>query len=119
MVSKIMNISSLTGNGLRDWLVQRLTSVVLAAYLLFLLGFFLMHPAVDFFAWQSLFSSNWMRVFSVLAMLSLALHAWVGIWTVITDYLKPIALRLTVQTIVLLALLAYFIWGIEIFWGIA
>jgi succinate dehydrogenase / fumarate reductase membrane anchor subunit len=106
-------------NGLRDWLTQRVTSVILAAYVLFLAGFFLTHSSVDFFGWQDLFANNWMRVFSVLALLSLALHAWVGLWTVTTDYVKPVAVRLAVQVVIILALAAYFFWGVEILWGIA
>jgi succinate dehydrogenase / fumarate reductase, membrane anchor subunit len=63
--------------------------------------------------------AHWtMRIFSLLALLSLFYHAWIGIWTVITDYIKPVALRLIIEIIVVLALICYLIWGIEILWGI-
>jgi succinate dehydrogenase / fumarate reductase, membrane anchor subunit len=117
MVDRISSGLSLTGNGLRDWLVQRITSVILAIYVLMLAGIFLWHPAFDFFALRDLFNSTWMRMFSVIALLSLFLHAWVGIWTVITDYLKSIAMRIAAQTFVVLVLLIYLLWGIEILWG--
>jgi succinate dehydrogenase / fumarate reductase membrane anchor subunit len=117
MVDRISSGLSLTGNGLRDWLVQRITSVILAIYVLMIAGIFLCHPHLDFFALRGLFNSTWMRMFSLIALLSLFLHAWVGIWTVITDYLKSIAMRVTAQTLVVLVLLVYLLWGIEILWG--
>lgn len=118
MVKQLTNVTSLTRNGLRDWLVQRVSSIILAVYILFLLGYFLSHSNLDFFTWQQLFSSGWMRLFSLLALLSLTVHAWVGMWTVLTDYVKPAWLRLLIQVIIILALIAYLLFGIEIFWGI-
>src|SRR5689334_6981671 len=115
---KLTNVLSLTGNGLRDWLVQRVTSVILTVYLVFLLGFMVLNPGLDYFTWQGLFISEWMRVFSLLALLSLTLHAYVGLWTIITDYLPPVALRLAAHIVVIIALIGYFIWGIQILWGV-
>lgn len=118
MVKKLTNIMSLTGNGLSDWLIQRVTSVVMAVYILFLFGFFLTHPSLQFFNWQALFASPVMKVFSVLFLLSMVWHAWVGIWTVITDYLKPFSIRFVVQIFVILALFTYLIWGVQILWSV-
>lgn len=118
MVKKLTNVTSLTGNGLRDWLIQRVTSVVMTIYILFLFGFFLTHPALQFFNWQELFVAPAMKIFSVLFLLSLVWHAWVGIWTVITDYIKPFPIRFVVQILVILALFTYLIWGIQILWSV-
>jgi len=111
------NVTSLTNNGLRDWLIQRVTALVLAAYTIFLCAFFILHPDLDFKTWHSLFDSIFMRTFSLLAMLSVLLHAWIGLWTISTDYLKCVYARLSFQIIIFLALLSFFIWGIEILWG--
>jgi succinate dehydrogenase / fumarate reductase membrane anchor subunit len=118
MVKKLTNVISLTGNGLRDWLIQRVTSVVMAVYILFLLGFFLTHSSLQFSDWQALFALSAMKIFSVVFLLSLIWHAWIGIWTVITDYIKPFGLRLFVHVVVVLALFIYLIWGIHIFWSV-
>lgn len=117
MVDKLTNITSLTRNGVRDWLVQRVTSVILAAYLLFLLGYLVFHPQIQFFAWQNLFQNTAFRIFSVLFLLSLVWHAWIGMWTVVTDYIKPAGIRLTVILLIIIALFAYAIWGVDILWG--
>ena len=113
----VTNITSLTGNGLKDWLIQRVTAVYFAAYSLFLLGFLLFHPQLSFTQWQTLFHCEWFKVASVIALLTLLLHAWIGIWTVTTDYIKCTVIRLSVQLLVALVLLGQFIWGLMIVWG--
>lgn len=118
MVKQLTNVFSLTGNGLRDWMVQRVSSIIIVAYMIFLFGFLLLNPGFNYFDWQQLFLSNTVRIFSLITLLSIMLHAWVGIWTVLTDYIKPIWLRLIFHVAVIIALLTYLIWGVQILWGI-
>jgi succinate dehydrogenase / fumarate reductase membrane anchor subunit len=80
---------------------------------------------VDYGAWQELFSQTWMRVFSMLALVSLGVHAWVGLWVVFTDYLTERmlgsvgnVLRLVAQVVSGIIMFAYFVWGIQILWGL-
>ena len=113
----VTNVTSLTGNGLKDWLIQRVTAIVFAMYSLFLLGFLLSHPQLQFSQWHALFHNPWFQVASVLAMVVLTLHTWIGIWTVTTDYIKCTAIRLTIQMTVVLLLLGQFIWALMIVWG--
>lgn len=114
----VENVSSLTRNGLRDWLVQRVTSVVVAAYVLFLTAYFILHSPLQYSDWHALFSNTCMRVFTFLALLSTVYHTWVGIWTVFTDYVKCIYLRSTLLALVIFALFAYLAWGVAIVWGV-
>ena len=116
MVNKLTTDMSLTGNGLRDWLVQRFSALILAGYCLVLFGFFILHPHLDYMGLRQFFATTWMQVFTLIALFSLFVHAWVGIWTVITDYVKPVVLRLSVQVLVIAMLFIYFFWGIEILW---
>ena len=113
----VTNVTSLTGNGLKDWLIQRVTAVYFAVYALFLLGFLLMHPQLEYGQWQELLYADWFRILSVIALISFVLHSWIGIWTVTTDYIKCAVIRISVQLLVLLYLLGQFIWGIMILWG--
>lgn len=113
----VNNVTSLTGNGLKDWLIQRATAVFFAGYCLFFIGFLLMHPALNYDQWHFLFNSRAFQIATIVALMALSLHAWIGIWTVTTDYMKCTALRLSVQLTVVLWLLVQFIWGIMIVWG--
>jgi succinate dehydrogenase / fumarate reductase membrane anchor subunit len=104
--------------GLHDWIIQRISAVVLAGYIIFLAGFFMLHSSVDFMMWQKLFSNRVMQIATMLTLLALMWHAWIGIWAVFTDYIKCSVLRGTLEVIVLIALFSFFFWGITILWSI-
>jgi succinate dehydrogenase / fumarate reductase membrane anchor subunit len=114
----VESVSSWSRNGLRDFLLQRLSAVVIAAYIVMLVFYFACHPALQYYDWESLYTASWMRIFSVLTLLSLIIHAWIGMWTVLTDYIKWILLRGLVQAVILLILSICFIWGIMILWSV-
>ena len=103
--------------GLRDWLIQRVTAVLMALYCVALAGYLLMQPNLDYDVWTGLFSSQAVRTFTFLFLLSLFYHAWVGIRDIVMDYVKSAAVRLVIHVLVILALLLYAIWSVEIFWG--
>ena len=103
--------------GLRDWLMQRITAVVMALYALAMAGWLLLHPGFDYDAWIALFSSNVVRTFSLLLMLSVYFHAWVGVRDIVMDYVKSAGLRLVIYVLVILLLLLYVIWSVQILWG--
>lgn len=103
--------------GLRDWLLQRITAVVVAAYTLFMAVYVLLHPDLDYNAWTGLFSSQVMRAFSLLFLLAVYVHAWVGVRDVVMDYVKSAGVRLAIYVVVILALLLYVIWSVIILWG--
>lgn len=113
----VANVTSLTGNGLRDWGVQRLSALVIAAYVVVLLGFMMCCGSVTFELWQQFFHCMIIRIFSILFLFALILHAWVGVWTISTDYLKVTWLRLGFQLGFAGLLVACLAWGVDIFWG--
>jgi len=121
----VTNATNLSRSGLRDWLIQRVTSFILGAYFLFILIFILCHPSMDFNTWSNLFSTTVMRIFSFLALLSMVCHAWIGIWTISTDYFtdrmqgpKALTIRLLFQAVFALLLAIYLVWGVQIIWGL-
>lgn len=113
--SGIKSATGLTGSGSRDWILQRISAVVLAVYSVVMVGFFLFND-VNFESWQGFMLSLPMKLFSLVAILSLVFHTWVGMWTVLTDYVKSSGLRLVIQSLVIIAVLVYLFWGVMIFW---
>ncbi|MCS2608862.1 succinate dehydrogenase, hydrophobic membrane anchor protein [Halomonas dongshanensis] len=113
----VTNITSFGRSGLSDWLMQRVSAVVLALYAVFIVAYLLFNPDLDYYTWSGLFAQTWMRIFSLLAFISMAAHAWIGLWTVTTDYLKPTHLRVGAQTVIILAIFVFLVWGIQILWG--
>lgn len=114
----VKSATSLTGNGVRDWLWQRVSAVILAVYTLFILGFIWCTPQLNYVLWFQFFQGIGVKLFTLLAALSLLVHAWVGMWTILTDYVKPAALRLTLEILVIIALLLYFAVAIIIVWSV-
>lgn len=112
----VTSATSLGRSGLHDWMIQRVSAIVLAAYVIYLVGFIVSTP-IQFASWYQLFSQQWFKIFSLLAIASLSFHAWVGLWIVSTDYLKSLAIRMTFQVIVILLCLAFIIWGAQILWS--
>ncbi|MFG5861838.1 succinate dehydrogenase, hydrophobic membrane anchor protein [Metapseudomonas sp. CR1201] len=121
----VTNVTNFSRSGLYDWMAQRVSAVVLAAYFLFLLGYLLFNPGLTYADWHGLFSHTVMRIFSLLALVALSVHAWVGMWTISTDYLTPMALgkaatvvRFLFQAVCGMAMFAFFVWGVQILWGV-
>ena len=104
--------------GLRDWLVQRVSAVVMVVYTLILLGVLLAQPSLQYAEWKALFSNQWMRLASLLFLLSMFIHAWIGVHDILMDYIQPTGVRLSLQVPVILALIAYTAWSIQILWGV-
>ncbi len=121
MVTSVTNFGR---SGLYDWLVQRVSAVILAVYTIFLVGFIVCTPDLGYEQWSELFGQLWMRVFSLIALLSIVAHAWIGLWCVLTDYVTTqlmgpsgTALRVVLQLALWVVLVAYMVWGVEILWG--
>lgn len=113
----VTNVTSLTGNGLKDWLIQRVTAIYFAVYSIYVFGFLLCNPGLTYEKWHALFACKGFQIATIISLLALSLHAWIGLWTVTTDYMKCTVLRLSVQLTVALWLLSQFVWGLMIVWG--
>jgi succinate dehydrogenase / fumarate reductase, membrane anchor subunit len=114
----VASATSLGRSGLHDWMIQRVSAVVLALYVIYLTGFVFSAETLEFALWQNLFAQTWFKVFSLLALASLCFHAWIGMWIISTDYIKPTGLRMVFQVLVILACLAFLIWGAQILWSV-
>ena len=102
--------------GLKDWLIQRVTAMVMAAYTL-VLGFaLLLSPGINQAGWRSLMAGGLMRFLTFLFIISLAYHAWIGIRDIWMDYVKPLGLRLLLHVLTLLALVGCAGWAVQILW---
>ncbi|MBA3504664.1 MAG: succinate dehydrogenase, hydrophobic membrane anchor protein [Betaproteobacteria bacterium] len=103
--------------GWRDWLVQRITAVVMTLYTLFFLALLLWHGGLDGVAWQRTFDGGIFRLATFLCMVSLLWHAWVGVRNILMDYVKPTAIRLSLEVAVIAVLVAYAGWTIHLLWS--
>ena len=104
--------------GLKDWLAQRVTALVMAIYTVLFAGILLICPPQHYGDWRALFESQWLRVATFLFFLSLFWHAWIGVRDILMDYVKPTAIRLGLEILVAVTLIAYAGWAIQILWSL-
>ncbi|MEZ5609619.1 MAG: succinate dehydrogenase, hydrophobic membrane anchor protein [Rhodocyclaceae bacterium] len=102
--------------GLRDWLGQRVTAVVMALYSVFFAINALMLPEMSYEAWSGMFAGGFMRFFTFLFFMSLFYHAWVGVRDIFMDYIQPVGVRLALHVIVMFLLIGYAGWAAQILW---
>ena len=127
----VTNVTSFGRSGLADFVLQRVSAVVLGLYGLCLVGFFavtpnLDHAALDHAALVGFLDSPTMKAFTTLAVVALAVHAWIGMWTVGTDYISRHSFGrghtvylATYQVICLGAIFVYVLWPLSVVWQIS
>ena len=125
MVIPVLNFSR---RGLLDFVIQRVSAFIMAAYVFVLLWFFSTNE-VSYEVLVNFFLSTPMRIFSALTILSILAHAWVGLWTIGTDYIQrahlefipglanfSTAIRFSYQVACLLVMFIYLIWAMKLIW---
>ena len=103
--------------GSKDWLAQRITAIVMAVYTLLLLAIALYNGGIDYALWQALFGSTTFRIATLVFGLALLWHAWIGVRDIWMDYIKSTGLRLALEVLTVVLLVAYAGWLVQILWG--
>jgi succinate dehydrogenase membrane anchor subunit len=129
----VNNAATVGRSGVHDFILIRTSAIILALYFVFISYFFITTAEVTFAVWHNLFASMPVKIFTMLAIISLLIHAWIGVWQVLSDYVKPAFLRGVfkasedvdpafvrgvLQFIFTVVLLVYFVAGILIVWGV-
>ena len=104
--------------GMRDWLAQRLTAILMAVFTIVLLVSFLTGQNFTYEGWAGLFARQWFKLFTMVTFFGLFYHVWVGIRDIWMDYVKPVGIRLTLQIATVLWLLACAAWTVQILWSV-
>ncbi|MEM6050827.1 succinate dehydrogenase membrane anchor subunit [Erwinia sp. P7711] len=113
----VSNASALGRNGVHDWLLLRASAIIMTLYVLYILGFVVMSDTLTYEIWHGFFASSVTKVFTLLTLLCILVHGWVGMWQVLTDYVKSVAMRLVMQLLVIVVVLVYAIYGTVVVWG--
>ncbi|SEL25349.1 succinate dehydrogenase subunit D [Colwellia chukchiensis] len=114
----VNNAATVGRSGVHDFILLRASAIILALYTLFLLSFFVTTADVTYQVWHAFFSNLSTKVFTLLALVALLVHAWIGVWQVLSDYIKPALLRGGLQFFFSVLLLGYFAAGLLTVWGV-
>jgi succinate dehydrogenase / fumarate reductase membrane anchor subunit len=103
--------------GLRDWLSQRVTALLMALFTVVVLAqlIFIKGP-IGYDLWARIFSSQWMKVLTFSVIVALIWHVWVGVRNIFMDYIKPVGLRLALQIFTIVWLVGCAGWAIQVLW---
>jgi succinate dehydrogenase / fumarate reductase membrane anchor subunit len=104
-------------SGVHDYILLRASALVLLAYTLYIIGF-VASSDITYVTWSSFFSLTITKVFSLFALIAMLVHAWIGLWQVLTDYVKSTKLRGTLQFLLTSVAFIYVLSGFVILWGV-
>jgi succinate dehydrogenase / fumarate reductase membrane anchor subunit len=101
-------------HGLRAWILQRLSAIYMAIYLVFFVFHVFIYPPQTYYDWSGWLSGPIVSISTALFFVALLVHAWVGTRDVVMDYVKSLALRLSLLSLIGLILLACGLWVLRI-----
>jgi succinate dehydrogenase / fumarate reductase membrane anchor subunit len=103
--------------GLRDWLSQRVTAGLMAIFTAIVLAQVLFTKGpLGYDRWAGIFSAQWMKVLTFVIIVALLYHVWVGVRDIWMDYVKPVAVRLSLQIFTIVWLVGCAGWAIQVLW---
>ena len=102
--------------GLKDWILQRATAIIMALYTVIFLAVIVTVGPDSFVAWRGVFANGFMKFMTFLFFVSLFYHAWVGVRDIWMDYIKPDGLRLLMMIATAALLVGYTGWSVQILW---
>jgi len=106
---------SFQAQGMRAWLLQRVTAVYIALYILSLIVWIVSNSPMTFTVWSGFLSQPVIMIATVLFYVSLFIHAWVGVRDILVDYAKPSSVRFILLTLLALFLIVMTLWLFIIF----
>lgn len=103
--------------GLRDWLAQRVTAVLMALFtLVLLLQVVLSSGPMGYEQWAGIFAAQWMKFLTFSVIIAMLYHVWVGMRDIWMDYIKPVGIRLALHVFTIVWLLGCAGWGVQVLW---
>ncbi len=102
--------------GTRDWLAQRATAVIMALFTLALIVQLLLPGEIGYDKWAAIFTQGWMKVLTVVTVIALLFHAWVGVRDIWMDYVGAFAVRLVLEVVSIAWLVGCAGWAIQVIW---
>lgn len=102
--------------GLKDWLAQRITGVVMILFTLVVAVALLQGAGNSYDSWRGFMAAGLMCFLTFIFIVSLCWHAWVGVRDIWMDYVQPAGIKLALHVLTLLALVGYAGWAAQIIW---
>ncbi len=103
--------------GMRDWLAQRVTAVLMALFTVIVLAQVLISKGpIGYDQWSGIFAGQIMKTLTFTVIVALLYHVWVGMRDVFMDYVKPVGIRLVLQVFTIVWLTGCAGWAVQVLW---
>ena len=103
--------------GLRDFLAQRVTAVLMALFTIVLLAQVIFSTGpIGYESWAGIFSSQWMKGLTFVVIVAMLWHAFIGVRDIWMDYVKPAGIRLALHVFTIVWLVACAGWAFQVLW---
>ncbi len=96
--------------GLRPWVIQRVSAVYIALFILYCLYSLLTADSHDYAAWHGWIYQPLHTTLVGIFVIALLFHAWIGMRDVVLDYVHNIMLRIFVLGLLLGILIGSGLW---------
>jgi len=100
--------------GLRAWMLQRVTAIYLLLYISIAIISMMFYPIESGSQWRELFAIHWFNIATQGFILALILHAWVGVRDAVIDYINHFPSRLLILSVIAITLILSGLWSIMI-----
>jgi len=114
----VTNQASMKRDGVQDYVSLRATAAIIFAYSIFMAWYFITSGSISYVEWRGLFSGLAMKVFTLAALIAVMIHVRIGLWQVLSDYVKSTSLRAGLQYILNIIAFGYVAVGLFVLWGV-
>ena len=100
--------------GLRPWVIQRVSAVYIVLFIVYALYCFFSADAIAFQPWRDWLYNPFNTTVVAIFIIALLFHAWIGMRDVVLDYVHNIMLRIFILGIFLGILIGSGLWAFRI-----
>lgn len=100
--------------GMRTWIMQRLSALYMLIYLVAFLVYISCLDAIGFKVWRGIFANPFINIATGFFFFSILYHAWVGIRDIMIDYVHWAPARFMLWVVVTAGLIALGFWVVMI-----
>ena len=105
------------GLGKLGWIAVRISAVAVLQCVFLIMGFWLLGDTLTFADWHGFLTTDMVQLSIGVALVGVLVHAWIGVWTVLTDYVKCSIMQKSLEFIFAVILLACLVWGLRLIGG--
>lgn len=99
--------------GLRPWIIQRISAVIIALFIIYFALTLLFFNPLTVADWPGWVASPFNNIGLGLFLVAVLWHAWIGVRDVVLDYIHNVVIRMLALTIVGSVLVGSGFWGIK------